>query len=151
MSTENSQKVREKEVSIDTVYSEMYTEMRRHRDYQFSSATWYTTLLLALVGLILAAKYGENKSGVKDIIINHAEIKWIIVLVAAVVCFNSCYAILYSHQRYSDLRGYTDDNLEPSWRKKFTPRTTMIQPHILLVANQLILVAIIIASLCLPA
>lgn len=151
MPTGNSQKANEKEVSIDTVYSEMYAEMRRHRDYQFSSATWHTTLLLALAGLILAAKYGGNISGMKDIIANHAETKWIIGLIAVVVCFNSCYAIIYSHRRYADLRKYADDNIEPSWRKRFTPRTTVLQPHILLVVSQLILLVIIIASLYLPA
>ena len=44
-------------VSVDTVYSEMYNEMRRYRDYQFSNAKWHTTSFLALIGAILAAKY----------------------------------------------------------------------------------------------
>ncbi len=136
-------------VSVDTVYSEMYNEMRRHREYQFSSAKWYTTLFLALIGAIFAAKYSGQSPGIKNIIDSNEGIRCVIILVAILICLNSCHTILYSHWRYSELRRYADIGLEPKW-KTFLPKKIKPQPHVLLVFSQAALAFLAIISLYLP-
>ena len=138
-----------RDVSVNTVYSEIYTEMRRHRDYQFANAQWYTTLLLALIGVILTTKYGGQSPGIKNVIDENVGVKLIITFVTIIVCINSCFTILYSHKRYEKLREYTDKTLEPNW-KKFTPEKTIIQPHNALIFNQILLSIFVIVALCLP-
>jgi len=36
----------------------MYQEMRRYRDYELTVATWYTTILLAVLGFVLSGLSG---------------------------------------------------------------------------------------------
>ena len=47
-------------VTRDVVYAEMYNEMRRFRDYEFTSSMWYTALLLAILGFVVAVRFGDT-------------------------------------------------------------------------------------------
>ncbi len=135
-------------VSKDGVYSELYNEMRRYREYQFSSTKWYTTIYLALLGVVFYAKYGVRASEL-NAIVSQGNFKFTIAVIAFLLCFNSCHTILYTHDRYTSLRKFTDNTLEPEW-KNYHPDLTIFQPHNLLVANQIILMVLVIVALFWP-
>ena len=115
-------------VKSETVYGEVYNEMRRYRDFEFTSSTWYTALLLAAFGFLIATRYGETASRFDLILATSCTLKLLVVLGAAIIAATSNFLVWYSHQRYRELRDWTNNALEPSWKNitlrqiSFTPR-----------------------------
>jgi uncharacterized membrane protein len=128
------------EVSKDTVYSELYAEMRRYRDYELIASPWYTTILLAILGAILSVKFGVNPSKLSELI-NRIEIKLIIFAVVTFIGFSICYSLWYVSQRYHELRKYVDE-LEPKW-KKLKSKSMKFAPNVLMLIIQATLTVII--------
>ena len=118
------------EVSKNTVYSELYAEMRRYRDYELVASPWYTMILLAILGAILTMKFGATESKLYEFI-NRKEIKFIVFVVVTFIGFSICYSLRYVSQRYHELREHAD-KLEPEWNKlklkpmKFAPNILML-------------------------
>ena len=52
-------------VSRKDIYSQLSDAALRHRNYETETARWYTTILIAILGFILSAKFGETQSGIK--------------------------------------------------------------------------------------
>lgn len=48
------------EILNESIYSELCNELRRYRDYELTAATWYTAILLALLGFYASAKFGSG-------------------------------------------------------------------------------------------
>lgn len=115
------------EVSKDAVYRELYNEMRRIRDYEFTSSMWYTALLLAISGFILTVRFGHTLEDGKNLITASCTIRCIIVVAVAVVAGVSNYLVAYSASLYDALREWVDENLEPSWKKDCFP--LLSRPH----------------------
>ncbi|CAG0996349.1 hypothetical protein METP3_02987 [Methanosarcinales archaeon] len=113
-----------KEVSVDTVYSELYEEMRRFRDHELNSSTWYIVILLAFMSFLLSETFGPNKSDLSKIPIIFQI--FIVILIISIV-FSGIYSIYYSGSRYRELRTYTQ-TLEPEW-KTFQPKTHCFAPR----------------------
>ncbi len=91
---------KERPLSVDIMYEQLYTEMRRYRDHEHGVVTWWTTILLALVaGIIHFSTHGQGI---------HYGIR--VVLVVTVVCLSSAMTCLiaYSNRRYHDLREHTN-------------------------------------------
>jgi len=44
-------------VSADTVYTQTFTELRECREHELSVATWFTSILLVVLGAVIAGKY----------------------------------------------------------------------------------------------
>lgn len=131
------------EIAREIIYSELYNEMRRYRDYELSTATWYTAILIALLGFIVSAKYGNDAH-----LATFAQ-GWCVqvstVILSTVLGLSSCYSIWYVNRRYSGIRDVVDKHLEPKWVKDaFKPMLSqeVIRPRYLIYLMLLLLVVI---------
>jgi hypothetical protein len=103
-------------ISNEAVYSELYNEMRRYRDYELSASTWYTAILIALLGFIVSVKYGSS-----DPVSTFSHIWYfqvLVLLISTILGVSSFYSIWYANKRYSEIRKIVDEHLEPKWVKE---------------------------------
>ena len=135
----NNEVNRPDEVSKDTIYSEMYAEMRRFRDYELTISTWYTVILLAILGAVLTVKFGSVQPNLSQFISTNLSIRLLIAGFVILLGFSGCYSTIYAFQRYRELRKYVDDNLEPKW-KKFKPKERKVTPREFILLTQVLLV-----------
>lgn len=141
------------EVSRDAVYSELYEEMRRYRDYELTASTWYTAILVGILGSIIAAKFlhdgspsqlaevlAQNSSfraacdylkqgqiAPAFVLIQGYLFKLAIAAIVFIVGVASIHSIHYAHVRHEDLRSYTN-HMEPIW-KRFSLQTPIWRPR----------------------
>lgn len=127
------------EVSRDTVYSEMYAEMRRFRDYHLNVASWYTVILLAILTAVLTMKFGSGQPGIFQRLGTNLLVKISILVFATLLGMSSCRSIRYASKRYDELRKYVDDHLEPLW-KDFKPKRVKFTPQFFMLTTQILLV-----------
>jgi hypothetical protein len=135
-----------KKVSSDIAYQEMYQEMRRYRDYELSVSTWYMTFLLAILGGIFTAKFGELGF---DNLANNCVVQTIVVFVVLLIGSSGMWSVYYSHRRYKHIRDYIFDkklNLEPDWKKNYSPERIFPEPRHLILSTQLILIVLSIVA-----
>lgn len=128
-------------VPHETVYSELYNEMRRYRDYELTAATWYTVILVALLGFIISAKYGADDSLAKFVQI--CAVQGSTVLISTILGVSSCYSVWYADRRYRAIRKIVDEHLEPKWvQEAFKPILSQkaIRPRCFIYLVQLLLV-----------
>jgi hypothetical protein len=141
------------QVSFDTVYSEMYTEMRRFRDYELRSSTWYTAILIAILGFIANSKYTAQTtpSGLALLLQGGIVARALVLLVVTALGFASSFSVWYVSRRYHSLRQLVDAQLEPAWdhsnkrapvlpERRLTPRHMIYMVQGLLVACSYVLV-----------
>ena len=133
------------EVSKDTVYSELYAEMRRHRDCEITISTWYMVILLGISGAILSVKFGSNYPELSQFLNNSWRIRSLITLFVLLIGFSGWYSAKFASQRYHELRESTDI-LEPKWKKEnfTTPKKKKITPLCLILLTYFSLIAVII-------
>jgi hypothetical protein len=131
-------------ISTDSVYNQLYNEMRRCRDYEFSSSMWYTAILLAIVSFVLYTRFGQASNSSLSVMISRLEFKIIIIVISVAIAAASSYLVYYSYEKYKIMRKWTDRYLEPEWKKstfnvkerRFTPR------HIYWITQWLLVVVI---------
>jgi len=123
-----------KDITPDVVYQEMYEEMRRFRDYELNSSTWYTAILLALAGAIFASRFTPQSQvgSIIDTPIIKALLTLASVLLSACGIFSACFAA----SRYDHVREWMNNNFEPSW-KKYRPQHRCLKPIHVIVLTQL--------------
>ncbi|MDP2363214.1 MAG: hypothetical protein Q8M94_05540 [Ignavibacteria bacterium] len=127
------------EVSSDIIYQELYQEMRRFRDYELSSSTWYTIILLAILSAIISVKYAGNLS-LKDTIFENCTVKVVVLSVIFLIGFSSVWSAYYVRRRYQHLRNYVD-YLEPEWHN-YQPEIIFPAPYHLILLTQVVLILI---------
>ena len=117
-------------ISHESVYAEMYSEMRRYRDYEFTSSTWYLAMLLAILGFLLLTRFGERGTRFGELIASGWSFRIAIMITALLVALSCSLLMAYSFKRYKHLREYVD-TLEPEWkRRSFTPlKEGLINPR----------------------
>ena len=131
------------EVSKDTVYSEMYAEMRRFRDYELSISNWTILILLAILNAILLLKLNFNQSALSQLFNSNLLIRFIIAGITTFIGFSGFYSVIYAFSRYRELRKYVDDHLEPEWKKRqFSSETRKIGPRQFILLVHVILIVI---------
>lgn len=114
----------------DEVYSQLYQEMRRHRDYELTTSTWHMLLLLGILGLVLNTVYGGNPycpSVLAQWFIEHAWTQRLTAILFSVVAISCIFSISYSNTRYHDLRAFTE-HLEPKWKDTLNRRKMKVTP-----------------------
>ncbi|MFZ5923471.1 MAG: hypothetical protein ACOYY3_20695 [Chloroflexota bacterium] len=128
MSKEKSKKTDERElVTPDVVYQEMHEEMRRYRDYEITSSNWYTAILLAIAGVVLASK--DNIE---------LPLKLALTFLVPFLAISGIFTALYASSRYEHMRNWFDENLEPNW-KTYKPLKKWLKPIHMIVAVQVVL------------
>jgi hypothetical protein len=97
-------------VSIDTAYSEVSADIRQVREFQFSSARWYTAILVAISGFILATKFGgsDPPSALQQTLNSHLGVQILVAFVISAVALFSSWTIFYAHRLHVKLRHYLD-------------------------------------------
>jgi predicted RNase H-like HicB family nuclease len=136
-------------VSRDAVYREMYHEMRRFRDYEFTSSMWYTAILLTIVGFVASTRFANAPGGFAKLLESYCLLKTTIVFIAVSIAAASSYLVHYTYRRYTDLRNWTSANMEPSWRK-FQPHKIGFTPRHIYYITQWVLVFLILVLLFTP-
>jgi hypothetical protein len=145
LSTDQSVPQDRKEVSQEIVYQEMYQEMRRHRDHELTSSTWYNTILLAIIVAVTEFKFGISGVSPSALLMQNWLFKFGLSFVLGVLAFGNMYSVWYSSKQYHYLRNWVNRNLEPSW-KKFDPLEMEFTPYHVIIFTQfsLFIAAIII-------
>jgi hypothetical protein len=134
------------EVVKDTVYREMYTEMRRFRDYEFSSSTWFTALLLGIFAFVVMTRHGDASASLKTLFNEKCFLRCLLVICSAVPAAASTFLIHHTRSRYLELRDWMDKNLEPSWKNGWKPSSKKFEPHLLLYGTPWVIFLLILLA-----
>lgn len=132
-------------VKREAVYREMYNECRRYRDYEFTSSAWYTALLLAILSALVATRFGGAAPMLAQRLAESCALKVVIVFGATAIAAVSNFLVWYSSTRYTELRKYITESLEPEWKtKEFTPREYAVSPRSIYYGTPWVVVVLIL-------
>ncbi len=92
--------------SPDARYAEAHAEKRSYRDYELTFATWYTAVLLAVLGGVVTAKFGDAAPALQPFLNAYSVVGWIAAGLAAVVGLSACYCQWYVARRYDEVERY---------------------------------------------
>lgn len=95
-------------INPDTVYTQLYFEMRRYRDYELSVATWWTTMLLALLSGIIWGQGGSP--GLLHELLQDVSVKGVLTGLVILLGIGILHALHYTNVRYNTLRASCDTN-----------------------------------------
>lgn len=113
---------------IATYYSERYNEMRRFRDYELTISTWFSAILLAILGIIATEKF-NHKSPLFVQLNNNLTTQILIALAVTTIGLCYVYSLCYVAFRYQELRTYMTAFIEPQKQPfQFNPYKTCITP-----------------------
>ncbi len=138
MDSDSSNNSKSDVVSKDTIYSELYTEMRRYRDYELTVSTWYVAILLAILSGIITIKYG---AGFK-VLFSECIVKVVFASVVTLIGLGCCYSVDYVSCQNRRLRKHVTAKLEPDWNK-LEPNKTILKPNHIIIMTLLLLIAAI--------
>lgn len=118
----------------EAVYRELYNEMRRYRDYESQSSTWYTAILTAILGFLISQRFGrpDDLTIFGAAVAHNCLVKVTLLLGTGALGFISCRLVYYASHRYDEIRKYTEQ-LEPTWKTFVPPRRGLSPRHILYV------------------
>ena len=128
----------------DAVYAELYNEMRRYRDYEFQSSTWYTAILIAVLAFLISQRFEkpDDLTIFGAALATNCLLKVALLVGTGALGFISCRLVYYASCRYDHIRRYVD-GLEPSWKARtFVPLPRGLSPRQILYATPVILVLI---------
>lgn len=115
-------------VKADTVYREMYTEMRRYRDYELNIAKWYSTFSLGYFGAVYFLLHSQGGKELRDTLAIGCGGKLLLVILGGIICLAGAYSSWYATDRYDHLRQKVTEVLEPDWSKSFKPPIRLLEP-----------------------
>ena len=139
------------QIQVDTVYQEMYQEMRRYRDYELTSSTWYTAFLIAILGFLITTIHGDNQQFIelRLILTTNLYVQILTALMIVILGLASLYSVRYVNLRYQEITHYIFDNPEteyfrPESIKKFISKTRnkKIKPVDLIYLVHLLILAV---------
>src|SRR5262245_21792080 len=100
-------------VSLDTVYTQMYAELRRYCDHELTVARWFTAILHAMLGAVVASKYAAAGSSLGVALERCPSLKWFGALVPVLVGTFGAWSIADAMRNSGRLRMWLTDALEP--------------------------------------
>lgn len=108
-------KLEKQYASVDTIYSEASADVRQIRDYELNSAKWYTTILIAAVGFILAVKFipADKKTELSRLLNDNFLFQLTVASVISFIASSCSFSINYAHKLHRQIEKYIDDNLAP--------------------------------------
>jgi len=121
------------QIAPESVYREMYNEARRHRDHQFTESTWFSALLLGVIGFLITARFGSGNTAQRGAeLISNCLVRWAVMVLCFFIAAVSTYLVWACHQRYDKIRKWLDENLEPDFKRatfKLKPAEQCIRSH----------------------
>lgn len=139
------------QIQVDAIYQEKYQEMRRYRDYELTSSTWYTAFLIAILGFLITIIHGDNRQFIelRLILTTNLQVQILTALSITFLGFASLYSVRYVNLRYQELKHYIFDDPEtkyfrPESIKKFSPedKKRKIKPVDLIYLVHLLILAV---------
>lgn len=118
-------------------YTEYYNEMRRFRDYELTASTWYSAILLAILGFIISEKFNP-KSSLAHLLSMNTSAEIFVAIVVTLIGSLGIYCICFVSYRYQELRTYVTEFMEPS--DSFVPKIIHFQPRHAIILTQVILI-----------
>jgi hypothetical protein len=127
-------------------HHELYEEMRRFRDYELRAATWYTTILVVIIGflvrqqIVLGGVELDTAGGAPNLA--GAATAVVALSIIAALGFASCLSVWHASQRYHQLRDLTNE-LEPTWKRDLVTKhikPSSFEPHLMILLVQVVLV-----------
>jgi hypothetical protein len=100
-------------VSLDALYNQMHSELRSYRDHELRVATWFTSILLAILAAIVAGKYAAPGSPLGVAVERCPSLKWLLALVPVLLSFFAAWSIADAMRRCGQLQKWLTDRLEP--------------------------------------
>jgi hypothetical protein len=73
--------IRKESVSPDTVYSQLYANLRSHREHELRVTTWFTMILLTILASVIAGKYAASGSPLGVALERCPSLKWFLAAV----------------------------------------------------------------------
>lgn len=135
-------------VNTDTIYQEMYQEMRRYRDYELTSSTWYTAFLIAILGFLVTVVYGNNNfPQLRCLLTSNLYFQLFISGAITLLGCASVYSVRYVNLRYKEIKDYvfnepaTKQFFRPDWHT-FSPKGRRIKPVCLIYIDHFLILAI---------
>jgi len=115
---ESISKNNDKKISYDIMYQEYMAEMRRFRDYELSSSTWYTAFIMAINGFFINIMYGNDFYNFKKIIESNTLIQICIATLIILFGFSGVFSVRWAKIRYEKLKNFVFNN---DVNKKYIP------------------------------
>ncbi len=134
------------EISRESVYREMYNEARRHRDHEFTSSTWFVTLLLGILGFLLTARFGNaNSPNNWDGFTKNCPLRIGVIGLCFCIALAATLLAAACHQRYAEIRGWLNSQ-EPKYKREtFSPKCHIVAPQLVyIVTPWLVFVTIVL-------
>lgn len=136
-------------VSINLIYQEIYQEMRRLRDYEINSSSWYTAILVAMLGFVVTIKYGDGTfdSELKSLLDTSVFVQCLFALVITFLGWSSACSVRYVSMRYHELKNYLFDKRHVdllsalNWAE-FRPIERVVEPVNLIYLTHFMILAI---------
>ncbi len=120
-------------ISPETVYSELYNEMRRYRDSELNSSVWFTAIIVGGLSIIVTDKF--SPPGTNSILNDDFLLQVIIAFLFTAIGSFSLFSVRYASLRYDEIRDYLK-RLEPKWT--FVPSNRTVRPrHLIYVVEAL--------------
>ena len=119
-----------RKISIDIIYQEYYQEMRRYRDYELISSTWYTAILIAITGFVIDVLFGKGFPQIKLLLNSNLPVQIFTSLATTFIGCASIYSIRWANLRYEELK-YFVFTVKKSYIQEdyqFTPKPRKMKP-----------------------
>jgi len=124
-------------INPDIVYQELYEEMRRYRDYELTSSTWFMVILLATISGIITLKFGDHSNF--DLLTCNFLFKVISSFLCTLIALSGILSAIFAACRYNHLRDWVTKNFEPDWKKYKPKDIKFLKPIWLIVTTQVTL------------
>lgn len=132
-------------INIDIIYQEYLQEMRRYRDYELISSTWYTAILIAITGFVINVIYGKDFPQLKYLLNSNLSVQVLTSLATTILGCASVYSIRWANLRYEELKYFVftvKADLIPK-DYKFDPKPRKFKPVCLIYCVHFLILVII--------
>ena len=125
-------------VTADAAYAAANAEMGAYRNYEITFSTWFTAILLAILGAVVTIRWGTNQTRLGLLLDARLEARLLVGVVAAAVGCCACFCQWYVTRRYDELRHYLETGfrlcVKPLVRAqpRFRPRHAIVVMHVVL-------------------
>ncbi len=102
-------------IGLGTVYSELYNEMRRYRDYELTSSAWYTIYELAILGFITSNNYANISGNIQIVVLKYkigVIIHILVLIVSTYIFIAACHALWFTKNNYTPMRQFVKDKFD---------------------------------------
>jgi hypothetical protein len=121
------------ELSINTLYTQWCTDLRRHRDYELTAAVWFSALQIGLA--TAAGRLPDPLTNALRVDIT-AKIIW--ALLVTLIGLSGVLAVAYTKERTRQLASFMNNGLGLGATRPL-PKSTFVSPYLMVMTNLIFL------------